>query len=175
MFFILLMAFIALISWLPRLIAGRPVAWRDPLRHGMGGAFLFTGIDHFMSLEARYLPMIPPYLSAWDVQLVMLSGLLEIAGAVGLLMPRAGWRRLHLPDLRPAAGIGLAMLLSVMVIANAHVAEAQSSVAGLSMGGGYEALRPLLQPFILLWALVCSEAVYPPAREQRAAVSALRC
>lgn len=134
------------------------------MRHGMGGAFLFTGIDHFVSLETRYLPMIPPYLAGWDVELVLLSGAFEIAGAIGLLMPLKAWHLLKLPNLRPVAGIGLTMLLSAMVIANGHVAEAGASVDGLTLGGGYEAIRPLLQPFIVLWALVASEAVYPSHR-----------
>lgn len=134
------------------------------MRHGMGGAFLFTGVDHFLSLETRYLPMIPPYLSQWSVELVLLSGALEIAGAIGLLMPLKGWRLLKLPNLRPVAGIGLTMLLSAMVIANGHVADAGASVDGLTLGGGYEAIRPLLQPLIVLWALMASEAVYPPDR-----------
>lgn len=164
MFFLLLMAFIALGSYIVLALRGNRSAWKDAMRHGMGGAFMFTGIDHFVSLETRYLPMIPPYLAGWDVELVLLSGALEIAGAIGLLMPLKAWRLLGLPNLRPVAGIGLTMLLSAMVIANGHIAEAGASVDGLTPGGGYEAIRPLLQPFIVLWALVASEAVYPRDR-----------
>lgn len=169
MFFLLLMAFIALGSYALLAVRRSWAAWRDAMRHGMGGAFLFTGIDHFVSLETRYLPMIPGYLADWDVELVLISGVLEITGAIGLLMPLAIWRLVKLPNLRPVAGIGLSMLLSAMVIANGHVAEAGTSVDGLALGGGYEAIRPLLQPFIVLWALVASEAVYPPGRGETSA------
>ena len=66
------------------------------------------------------------------------------------------------------------MLLSVMVvanvyIANAHVAEAGTIVAGLPTDPLYLATRPFFQPFILLWALVASEAIMPRTRASRAA------
>ncbi len=162
MFFILLMVAISAIAYVPQLLLGHRTNWRSALRHGMGGAFLFTGVDHFVGLETRYLPMMPPYLAEWGTELVLVSGTLELAGAIGLLMPLAGWRFLRLPNLRPVAGVGLAMLLSVMVIANGHVAEVGAEVNGLSFGSGYSAIRPLLQPFIVLWALLCSEAVFAP-------------
>jgi uncharacterized membrane protein len=166
MSFLVLMAALSVVAYGPQVLWGDRGDWRMALRHGMGGAFLFTGVDHFVSLETRYLPMIPPYLANWGVELVMISGVLELAGAAGLLMPLAGWHRLKLPNLRPLAGLGLAMLLSVMVIANAHVAQAGAQVDGLPFGKDYAALRPLLQPFILLWALICSEAVFPRNRRR---------
>ena len=103
--------------------------------------------------------MVPDYLEPYDFGLVYISGGLELAGAIGLLMPLAGWKALKLPNLRPVAGVGLTLLLSVMVIANAHVAETQGQVAGMAFGEAYFALRPLFQPLIILWALIASEAV----------------
>jgi uncharacterized membrane protein len=164
MFFVFLMMIVSAFAYLPQTIWGDKGDWRTAMRHGMGGAFVFTGIDHFVSLESRYLPMMPPYLAQWGVELVIVSGVLELAGAVGLLVPLAGWRLLKLPNLRPVAGLGLTMLLSVMVVANGHVAEIGAQVDGLSFGQNYSAVRPLLQPFIVLWALICSEAVFAPDR-----------
>lgn len=171
MFFLALMVALSLLSFLPQVFWGLRHDWRMPLRHGMAGAFLFTGIDHFVSLETRYLPMVPPYLADLARELVLVSGLAEIAGALGLLVPLHLWRRIGLPNLRPVAGLGLALLLSVMVLANAHVAEAGLQVSGLPAGQGYAAIRPLLQPLIILWALVCSEAVFPPGRDAELEVS----
>jgi uncharacterized membrane protein len=159
-----LMAVIGLAAYVPQFLWGPRGDWRMAMRHGMAGAFLYTGADHFLSLNERYVPMIPPYLKAVDVELVLASGALELAGAIGLLLPQAAWRRLGLPSLRAVAGVGLAMLLSVMVVANSHVAEVGGSVPGLPGSPLYYATRPFFQPLILLWALVCSEAVWAPRR-----------
>lgn len=157
-----LMAAIGLVAYVPQYVWGPRRDWRMPMRHGMAAVFLYTGVDHFLSLESRYLPMIPPYLADVDVELVLVSGALELAGAVGLLLPLAAWRRLGLPSLRAAAGVGLAMLLSVMVVANGHVATVGGTVPGLPDSPLYYATRPFFQPLILLWTLVCSGAVWPP-------------
>ncbi len=162
MLMIALMAAIGLAAYVPQYVWGPRRDWRMPMRHGMAAAFLYIGTDHFLSLEERYLPMMPPYLGDWARELVLLSGALEIAGAVGLLVPLVVWQRLGLPNLRPVAGVGLAMLLSVMVVANGHVAETGGSVPGLPGSPLYYATRPFFQPFILLWALICSGAVMPP-------------
>ncbi|MEQ9639476.1 MAG: DoxX family protein [Alphaproteobacteria bacterium] len=162
MLMIALMAAIGLVAYLPQFVWGPRRDWRMPMRHGMAAVFLYTGSDHFLSLHERYVPMIPPYLADWAVELVLISGALELAGALGLLLPLVVWRRLGWPNLRPVAGVGLAMLLSVMVIANSHVAAAGGSIPGLPDSTLYYATRPLFQPFIVLWALVCSGAVMPP-------------
>ncbi|USA39868.1 DoxX family protein [Pelagerythrobacter marinus] len=167
MFFLALMATLSGVALVWSVVRAAPLCWRSVMRYGMAGAFLFTGFDHFLSLETRYLPMIPPYLGPFGRELVIASGVAELAGAIGLLLPRAAWSRLRLPDMRPVAGVGLALLLSVTVLANAHVAEAGLEVQGLSAGQTYAAIRPLLQPIFILWALVCSEAIFPPRRSAR--------
>ena len=169
MAFVGMMAVAALLSYLPQWVWGDRRDWRMPLRHGMAAAFLFAGIDHLLHLETRYLPMIPPYLSAYGRDLVVASGIMELLGAVALLLPGRWRRHWRAAWLRPAAGLALALLLSVMVLANAHMATTQASVDGLPFGPLYYTLRPFLQPFIILWALVCSEAVLPPRPPVRAA------
>ncbi|WP_440957729.1 hypothetical protein ACFELO_10555 [Oceanicaulis sp. LC35] len=159
--FLFLMSVIALIAYIPQWIWEDRRNWRLALRRGMGGGFVYTGIDHFANGAARYQPMIPDYLAPYDFHLVEITGGLELLAGIALLLPTLVYRRLGLPDLRPLAGVGLAMMLSVMVIANAHVAETGGAVAGLGGDAAYYALRPLFQPFIVLWALVASEAVWP--------------
>lgn len=53
--------------------------------------YLFAGSYHFMN-PSFYLPVIPPYLSAWATEINALSGILEILLAV-LLIPKQtrGW------------------------------------------------------------------------------------
>src|SRR5690606_8752676 len=122
MSFLLLMSFVAVLSAAARWLLGRPRDVQAAMREGMVAAFLFTGVDHFVHDTTRYLPMMPPWFEPLSLELVWFTGAAEIAGAIGLLLPAQVYRRLGLPDLRPAAGLGLALLLGFVVIANVHVA-----------------------------------------------------
>lgn len=73
-------------------------------------AFVLAGANHFRSPDV-YLSMMPPWLPAHE-WLNWISGAAEIAGGVGLLIPR----------LRNAAGIGLILLLVAVFPANLHIA-----------------------------------------------------
>jgi uncharacterized membrane protein len=74
--------------------------------------FLFTGATHFTPMKHDYAAMIPEPLPR-GLRLIYLTGLLQIAGATGLLIPR----------LRRLAGIGLAAQLVAMFPANAYAAR----------------------------------------------------
>jgi uncharacterized membrane protein/quinol monooxygenase YgiN len=81
------------------------------LRLGLAVMFVFTGASHFLWLRSDLIAMVPPVLPAPGL-LVTVTGVLEIAGAVGLLLPAtAAW----------AAG-GLALLLVAMFPANVYAA-----------------------------------------------------
>lgn len=69
--------------------------------------FVFTGSTHFSSMRHDYLAMMPTMLPR-HMAFIYLTGVLEIAGGVGLLVPTT--RRL--------AGVGLIMLLIAMFPAN---------------------------------------------------------
>lgn len=159
------MSFLALIGTPTLLIAlwqrwqrGR-VHWADAMRWGMGLGFLFTGTDHFVNAMDRYVPMIPPQLGAYALQWVWVTGVAELLGALGLLLPLKGWAALGLPNLRPAAGIGLSLLLVCVVWANVHVAVQGQSVKGLEFGPLYYWIRPLFQPVFVVWALYASGVI----------------
>jgi uncharacterized membrane protein len=123
------------------------------MRHGMAGGFTFTGIDHFVHAHNRYVPMLPDVLAEYALALVYMSGAAELAGAIGLVLPLATYRQLDLPNLRKWAGIGLALLLVFLVLANVNVAVKGSGVQGLEFGAWYYWLRLLFQPIFILWAL----------------------
>lgn len=159
MSFLLLMSFAAALAAAARWLLGRPPSLRTSMRHGMAAAFLFTGVDHFVHDSTRYLPMMPPWFEPLSLELVWFTGAAELAGAVGLLLPAQVYRRLGLPDLRPVAGIGLALLLGLVVIANVHVALSGTTVDGLPFGAWYYWMRPLLQPLIIWWALYAAGVV----------------
>jgi len=73
--------------------------------------FVLTGMSHFVGMRGDFINMVPPALPEPGL-LVTLAGLLELAGAVGLLLPQTVlW----------ASG-GLAALLIAMFPANVYAA-----------------------------------------------------
>ncbi|TMR87966.1 DoxX family protein [Nonomuraea basaltis] len=95
------------------------IVWKKPslrrvpvaLRAGLAAMFLLTATVHFVGMRAELIAMVPPWLPAPEL-LVDITGVTEIAGAVGLLIPRtAMW----------AAG-GLTLQLVLMFPANVHLA-----------------------------------------------------
>ena len=97
--------------------------------------------------------MLPDFLAEYALALVYLTSAAELAGAIGLAMPLAISRRLGLPNLRQWAGIGLAVLLVFLVVANVNVTLKGCGVQGLEFGAWYYWLRLVFQPIFILWAL----------------------
>lgn len=156
MSFLLLIMGASALAWVVcRLAGGRPgLQWA--MRWGMGLGFVFTGVDHFVNAQLRYVPMIPDLLAAQALFWVYLTGVAELAGGLGLLAPQRLLDRLGMPRLHKLAGLGLAVLLVCVVVANVHVAQQGQQVHGLPFGAWYYWVRPLLQPVFVVWALYCS-------------------
>jgi uncharacterized membrane protein len=72
---------------------------------------------------------------------------------VGLVVPLAIYRRLGLPNLRKWAGIGIALLMAGLMVANIHVALAASGGKMFAFEAWAYWLRLLFQPVFMLWAL----------------------
>ncbi len=89
----------------------RLASWRSALRAGLAIMFAFTAAAHFNDTKHDLMAMVPDPLprSLW---LIYLTGLLEIAGAIGLLVPR--FRRI--------AAICLVILLVALFPANVNAA-----------------------------------------------------
>ena len=94
-------------------------SWREAGRGALVIMFLFTGFSHFTSMKYDFAAMIPPPLPN-DLWVIYLSGVFEIAGAVGLLIPRT--RRL--------AGICLVLLLVALFPANVYAALSEIPLRG---------------------------------------------
>ena len=149
---LILMLVLSSIAYIPQHIFGDRTDYRMALRHGMAGGFIFTGLDQFLIPE-RYVPLIPAFLSGYAFELNYMSGIAELAGAIGLVVPLVVYRRLGLPNLRRWAGLGLALFLAAIVIGNINVALQGTQVQGIPFGGWYYWLRPFLQPIFIVWAL----------------------
>lgn len=89
------------------------------VRVGLALMFLLTASAHFLSRRADLIAMVPPRLPRADL-LVTLTGVLELLGALGLLLPATA---------RPAAA-GLALLMLAMFPANVSAARRGLTLAG---------------------------------------------
>ncbi|MEE6259613.1 DoxX family protein [Plantactinospora sonchi] len=94
--------------------------WQPALRIGLALMFLLTGYAHFAAPRRNGLiAMVPPALPR-PALLVTVTGVLELAGVVGLLVPAtARW-----------TAAGLALLMLAMFPANVSAAR-----RGLTLGG----------------------------------------
>lgn len=111
---------------------------RQASRTALALFFMAAGTLHFI-VPAYYRAIVPSYLPA-PATLVALSGIAEIAGGAGLLVP---W-------LRRAAGLGLIILLIVLLPANVEMLHLFRSSGG---PWWQELLLWLRLPFqaVLLW------------------------
>jgi uncharacterized membrane protein len=94
-------------------------SWPGAVRGGLALMFVFTGVAHFTSERADLIRMVPPALPNPGA-LVTISGVAEIAGGIGLLIP----------PVRTWAAIGLIVLLAAVFPANVHAAQSGHTIRG---------------------------------------------
>jgi len=104
----------------------RFATWRVSAAHGLAIMLVGTGAAHFMPEGVTVMPshtdlvaMVPPFVP-FPSPAVYLTGVLELLGALGLVVTRT----------RPAAGLCLAALFVVMLPANIHAAVADVPLNG---------------------------------------------
>ena len=119
---------------------------KTAVRIVVGLSFINVGVLHFTNPDP-FIAIMPPYLPA-HLELVYVSGVFEILGGLGLL----------LPALRKKAGIGLLALLVAVYPANIHMAMHPELFSAVDPGFLY--LRLALQ-FVFGW-LVWWAAVSDP-------------
>jgi uncharacterized membrane protein len=122
--------------------------WPVPLRGGLAAMFVLTGVAHFVGLREELIAYVPPMLPE-PALLVTITGVLELAGAAGLLIRRTA----------PLAAGCLAALMIVMFPANLYAA-----LAGV-------ATDPLSQPIprTLIQLIFVGAAIAVVIAERRAA------
>ena len=103
--------------------------------------FCVAGVLHF-AVPAPYVRVIPPMFSAPRV-LVAISGLCEILGGIGVLVPRV----------RRAAGWGLIALLIAVFPANIYMLLLQERAHGLTAYTVLLILRLPLQFVLIAWVV----------------------
>lgn len=126
---------------------GRKMIWSKRVLLVLASAsFLFSGILHFLK-TSLYLKIMPPYVP-WHLGMVRTSGVCEILGALGFLLPAT--RRL--------AAWGLVALLIAVFPANLYMATnpLETGTAGISAAIRWGRLP--LQLVFIVWVLWCSKA-----------------
>ena len=114
---------------------------RTALRLLLALAYLVAGLAHLRT-PGGFLQITPagvPYPEA----VVALTGVAEIAGAIGLMIPR----------LRYAAGVGLALYALCVWPANMNHALNDIAIGGRDLSWWYHGPRLVMQPVIIWLAL----------------------
>ncbi|BBF68079.1 DoxX family protein [Sphingomonas bisphenolicum] len=121
----------------------------------LAAAYAFAGIAHltrpggFIAITPHWVPM--------PETVVALTGVAELAGALGLMIP----------GLRRAAGIGLALYALCVWPANINHALNDIPLGGVHLSWWYHGPRLTLQPVIIWWALWASDVIDWPFRQRR--------
>ena len=85
---------------------------QDVLRVILALFFIFAGITHFTQIGEDYVRMMPSWVP-FPMLVMLVTGVLEIAGGIGLLIP----------GLIPIAALLLTFLLIAIFPANLHAAQ----------------------------------------------------
>lgn len=113
---------------------GRGFSWRL-----LANFFILAGVNHFV-MPRPYESIVPGPLRDHAKRIVQISGVAEVAGGVGVLLPAT--RRL--------SGLGLIALLAAVFPANVQMALAPERFPKIPRWALYARLP--LQPLMMVWA-----------------------
>jgi uncharacterized membrane protein len=113
---------------------GRGLSWRL-----LANLFIAAGVNHFV-MPRVYQRIVPPALRGHSKRIVQISGVAEIAGGVGVLVPAT----------RRVSGLGLIALLAAVFPANVYMARESEDFSRIPRWALYGRLP--LQPLMMLWA-----------------------
>lgn len=130
---------------------------RVVLRWLLAAFYAFAGVIHLIN-PAPFLTITPDWVPA-PLAVVLLTGVAEILGAIGLVQPFSR-------KLRQAAGWGLALYALCVWPANINHFAMDMARADGGLGLGYHVPRMFVQPVIIWLALWVGECL--PLRSKRA-------
>lgn len=128
---------------------GRTVA-----RYVLAALYTLAGVAHLTRPDG-FVAITPHWVPA-PALVVALTGIAELAGATGLMVP----------PLRRAAGIGLALYALCVWPANINHALNDIALGGVRLGWWYHGPRLALQPVIIWWPLWASSVIDWPFRRR---------
>lgn len=127
-----------------RWVTGFKIPSARRARVGLSLFFIFTSIGHFISAEemAEMLPPSTPY----RIELVYITGVLELLGAIGVWIPR----------LVRLTGLLLILMLIGLLPANIYSAINRVDFGGHSVGAAYLLVRIPFQLFVIWWTYLAT-------------------
>ena len=129
---------------------------RTILRWLLAAAYLTAGLAH-VAIPQPFLGITPAWVP-YPTQVILLTGVCELAGAIALLTPPLRWW----------AGVMLAAYAVCVYPANVKHAIDQVLIAEEMHSLWYHVPRLLFQPVIVWWALFAGEVIDWPFRRRRA-------
>ena len=130
---------------------------RGRMRWAMAIGYVGFGFFHLVASD-RFLPILPP-LVPFPIAVILFTGVCEIVGGLGLLVPAT----------RRWAGGALAVYAVCVFPANLYHAYGHVVVPGLPDGWWYHGPRLLAQPVFVWWALYAGEVIDWPFSPHRPA------
>lgn len=127
---------------------------RTIARYVLAALYALAGIAH-LARPAGFVAITPDWVPLPGL-VVALTGIAELAGAIGLMTP----------PLRRAAGIGLALYALCVWPANINHALNDIPLGGAHLNWWYHGPRLALQPVIIWWALWASAVIDWPFRRR---------
>lgn len=127
---------------------------RTIARYVLAALYALAGIAH-LARPAGFVAITPDWVPLPGL-VVALTGIAELAGAIGLMTP----------PLRRAAGIGLALYALCVWPANINHALNDIPLGGAHLSWWYHGPRLALQPVIVWWALWASAVIDWPFRRR---------
>ena len=118
---VLLILIIAILVFRGFGFAGVPAlsSWSAASRDGLAVMLLLTASGHFLPMKEDLIGVTPPWVP-WPRAMVFFTGLCEVAGAIGLVVPA----------LQRATGIALVAFFVAVLPANIHAARAKVTLRG---------------------------------------------
>jgi uncharacterized membrane protein len=118
----------------------------------MAAFYLAAGIVHLLAPD-KFLPIVPHFVP-WPREVVLATGVCEIAGSLALLTAR----------LRRLAGVMLALYAVCVLPANIKHAFEGVHMPPVPDSWWYHGPRLLIQPVLVWWALFCAGVTDWPGR-----------
>ncbi len=108
-------------------------------RRLLAAFFVAAGVNHFVN-PRFYEAIVPPSLRHEKRRIVQISGIAELAGGIGVMVP----------SLRRLSGVALIALLAAVFPANMYMAREPEEFENVPRWALYARLP--LQPLMMIWA-----------------------
>ena len=142
---LLLVAPYLILALLERWTGGFKLTSSKRARVGLSLFFIFTAIGHFIRTE-EMAAMVPPFIP-YRVELIYLTGVFELLGAIGVWIPR----------LARLTGFLLILMLIGLLPANIYSAINRVDFGGHGSGPAYLLVRVPFQLFAIWWTYFATE------------------